>query len=78
MNAGFVFLNACYDRELLRKITIAFDDNRIDFRLDKKGTVSQARAPLSGFFEAEIFVAENDFEKANSLWIAVTDEFSTL
>ena len=76
MKKKYVFHSTCYDKELLRKQSIVLNDNSIDFRVDIKEGRAQARAPLSGFFEAEIHVYENDFEKADKLLKELVEKYS--
>jgi hypothetical protein len=76
MKKKYVFHSTCYDRELLRKQSIVLNDNRIDCRVAIKESKSHARAPLSGFFESEIYVFENDFEKADELLKELIEKYT--
>lgn len=46
---------------------IVLSDNSIDYKTIDKSSKIQFRAPLSGYFEVEIHIHENDIEKANQL-----------
>lgn len=76
MKKKYIFHSTCYDKELLRKQSIVLNDNRIDYRLVMKESRAHARAPLSGFFETEIHVYENDFEKADQLLRELIEKYS--
>lgn len=77
MNEKYLFYSSCYDRELARKITILFDENQIQFKLDIKQNRNSARAPMSGgYFEADILIAEKDFEKADLILKKMENEIS--
>jgi hypothetical protein len=67
MKKNYIFHSSCYDKELLRKQEICLNDNNIDYHLENKENKSQVRAPLSGYFETELHICENDFEKADQL-----------
>ena len=67
MKKNYIFHSACFDKELFRKQLIILNENSIDYQVVNKSNAPSARAPLSSFFEAELFVAENDFEKAEQL-----------
>ena len=64
---NYIFYNACFDMELLRRQVILLNDNKIDFQIIDIQSRPSARAPLSSYFEAEIHVLESDFEKADKL-----------
>lgn len=76
MKKEYIFHSTCYDKDLLRKQVIALDENGIDYRVVNKVSKSQARAPLSGYFESEIHIYENNFEKADSLLKKLIEEYS--
>lgn len=67
MTTNYIFHSTCYDKELLRKQVICLNDNTIDYQLVDKETRTHARAPLGSYFEVEIHICENDFEKADLL-----------
>lgn len=67
MSANYIFHSVCYDRELFRRQTILFDDSSIDYKFVIKSNPTSAKAPLSSFFEVEVYISESDFEKADSL-----------
>jgi hypothetical protein len=76
MKKKYIFHSTCYDKELLRKQSLVLNDNKIDYRVVVNEGRAQARAPLSGFFEAEIHVYENDFEKADKLLKELIEKYS--
>lgn len=67
MANNYVFHSTCYDRELLRKQVICLNENGIDYQLITNEDRIHARAPLSSYFETELHIGENDFEKADKL-----------
>jgi len=67
MNKKYIFHSSCFEKELLRKQLTILNDNLIDFKLVDNSSKTQYRAPLSGYFEVQIHIKENDFEKANKL-----------
>lgn len=67
MTKNYIFHSSCFDQEIFRRQVIILNENLIDFQIVNKSNTPSARAPLSSFFEAEIHVAENDFEKADLL-----------
>jgi hypothetical protein len=67
MDKKYVFHSSCYDKELLLKRIILLNDNTIDFKTIEKSVKAQFRAPLSGYFEVEIHIIEDDFEKGSEL-----------
>lgn len=67
MKKNYIFHSSCFDKELFRKQLIILNENSIDYQVVNKSNAPSARAPLSSFFEAELFVAEIDFEKAEQL-----------
>jgi len=73
MDKKYVFHSSCYDKELLLKRIILLNDNTIDFKTIEKSGKTQFRAPLSGYFEVEIHIIEDDFEKASEL-LSTIDE----
>jgi len=76
MKRKYIFHSTCYDKELLRKQSIVLNDNGIDYRVVIKESKAHARAPLSGFFESEIQVYEDDFEKADQLLREVIEKYT--
>ena len=76
MNKKYIFHSTCFDRELFRLQLIALNDNGIDFKVVNKESRAHARAPLSGYFESEIHVGENDFEKADQLLKELIEKYS--
>ncbi len=73
---NYRFHSACFDRELFRKQVMALDENGIDYQVINKESRAHARAPLSGFFESEIYIYENDFEKADQLLKELIEKYS--
>ena len=67
MDNRYVFHSTCFDKELFRREIILLDDNNIDYKVTNKAYKSQARAPLSGYFESDLLILERDFEKAEKL-----------
>ena len=67
MDNKYVFHSSCFDKEFFRKSLIILNENSIDYKTIEKSTKTQFRAPLSGYFEVEIHINENDFEKASEL-----------
>ena len=67
MDKNYVFHSSCFDKEFFRKSLIILNENSIDYKTIEKSTKTQFRAPLSGYFEVEIHIRENDFEKASEL-----------
>lgn len=76
MKHKYVFHSTSYDRELLRKQLIVLNDNGIDYKVVNKESKAHARAPLSGYFESEIHVHENDFKKADQLLKELIEKYS--
>ncbi len=75
MKKHYIFYNTCYDRETFRKQTIVLDDHNIDYKVINKYNRSHFRAPLSGMFEAEIHILDDDFAKAD-LYLQGIDELN--
>lgn len=73
MSGNYIFHSACYDKELFRRQTLLLNGNSIDYKVVSKSNPTSARAPLSSFFEVEIYFSENDFEKADSLLKRMTE-----
>ncbi len=67
MKKKYIFHSSNFDKELLRKRIILLNDNSIDYKIITQSNKTHFRAPLSGYFEAEIHVLEKDFEKADQL-----------
>lgn len=67
MKKNYIFHSTCFDKELFRRQAIALNENSIDYQTNNKSNPSSARAPLSSYFEVEIYIAEVDFEKADRL-----------
>jgi len=67
MKKNYIFHSACFDKELFRRQLIILNENSIEYQVDNKSNATSARAPLSSYFEADLFIAENDFEKADQL-----------
>jgi hypothetical protein len=76
MQKNYIFHSACFDRELFRKQVIALDENGIDYKVINRENKAHARAPLSGYFESEIHVHENDYEKADRLLKELIEKYS--
>jgi len=76
MTKNYIFHSTCYDKELLRKQVICLNDNKIDYQIVNKESKTQARAPLSGYYEKELHVCENDFEKADFLLKDLIEKFT--
>lgn len=72
MKRTYIFYSACYDKELFRRQVIILNENSIDFKIINNSNPTSSRAPLSSFFEAEIHVAEIDYEKAERLLRQIT------
>ena len=69
MKSNYIFHHSCYDKEILRRQIIVLNDNQVDFKIINKDMKAQFRAPLSGYFEAELHISEQDFDKADKLLI---------
>jgi hypothetical protein len=69
----YQYYSTFYYKEELRTYNIIFNDNAIDYKLTPKSDHVHARAPLSGYFEMEVYISENDFDKAAKL-ISEMDE----
>ncbi len=67
MDNKYIFHSSCFEKELMRRCLIILNANSIDFKTIDKSTLPHFRAPLSGYFEIEIHINENDFERANKL-----------
>jgi len=67
MDKKYVFHSSCFDKEFFRKSLIILNENSIDYKTIEKSTKTQFRAPLSGYFEVEIHICEDEFEKASEL-----------
>lgn len=67
MKKNYIFYSACFDKELFRRQAIALNENSIDYQTNNKSNPSSARAPLSTYFEVEIYISEADFEKADQI-----------
>jgi hypothetical protein len=67
MDKKYIFHSSCFDKEFFRRKLIILNENSINYKTNIKSENSHFRAPLSGFFEAEIHINENDFDKANEL-----------
>jgi hypothetical protein len=67
MKKNYIFHSACFDKELFRRHAIALNENSIDYQTNNKSNPSSARAPLSTYFEVEIYISEADFEKADQI-----------
>ena len=76
MEQQYIFHNTCFERELLRKQRIVLNDNGIDYKVDIKEDVRNARVPQIGYFEAEIYIHKNEFEKADPLLKALIEKYS--
>ena len=76
MKKNYLFHSACFDRELLRKQIIILDENRLDYKVVNMENHRHARAPLSGYFESEIHICENDFKKADRLLKKLIEKYS--
>ena len=61
------YLKTCFEKELLRQQSILLDENEIDYKIEIIKHKAHFRAPLSGYFESEIHVSENDYAKAENL-----------
>lgn len=55
---------------------ICLDDNGIDYQLETKESRRQARSPLAGYFESEIYIDKKDFAKADRLLKDIIKKFS--
>jgi len=73
MDKKLIYHSTCFDQELLRRRLIMLNDNSIDYRTIDKSTLTQSRAPLSGYFEVEIHIGESDFDKACKLLIELNE-----
>ena len=67
MKKKYFFQSTCFDKELFRRQLIILNENSIDYQVVNKSNKTSVRAPLSSYFEAELLVTENDFEKAEQL-----------
>jgi hypothetical protein len=76
MIKNYIFHSTCFDKELFRKQVICLNENLIDYQLINKVNKIQARAPLSGYFETEFHICENDFEKADQLLKNIIEKYT--
>ena len=67
VNKDYIFHSTFYDKELLNKIVIFLDDNKINYQLVNIENHTQARAPLSGYFENELYIHKADYEKVDRM-----------
>jgi len=67
MEKNYILHSACFDKELFRRQVIALNENSIDYQTNNKSNPPSARAPLSSYFEVEIYITEEDFEKADQV-----------
>lgn len=64
---NYIYHHTCFEKELLRKQMLLLNENSIDFKVIDRGITTRHRAPLSGYFSAEIHVIYKDFDTANKL-----------
>ncbi|MBE0650677.1 MAG: hypothetical protein IH595_07525 [Bacteroidales bacterium] len=76
MAPEYIFHSTSFDRELLRKEEICLNDHDIDYQLEIREGWRQARAPLADNFEAEVYINEKDFAKADPLLKDLIQKFS--
>ena len=67
MKEKYVFHSSCFDKELCRKQILLLNENNIDFNTVVNENKFHFRAPLSGYFETEIYISRDDFDKADKL-----------
>ena len=67
MHKKYIFHSTNYEKELFFKKVMLLTNHSIDFKTIEKSVKAQFRSPLSGHFEVEIHISEDDFEKATSL-----------
>ena len=67
MNKEYIFHSTCYDRQLLRRIILEFNENTVEYRLENIADKSFARDPGGGYFETEIYILGQDFARADEL-----------
>ena len=64
---NYIYHSTIYEKAIFRELLVLLDENSIDYKVFQKSNDGQFRAPLSAYFEAEIHVAESDFERADKL-----------
>ena len=72
MEKKYIFHSSCFDKDLFQKQLIILNENDIDYKVVNIKSKSPIRAPISGYFEAELHLLEHDFKKADKLlstWI---------
>ena len=69
MEKKYHYLKTCFEKELLRQQSILLEENEIDYKIEIIKHKAHFRAPLSGYFESEIHVSKDDFEKAENLLV---------
>jgi hypothetical protein len=63
----YIFFSTFFDKEVLRRTVILLNEKNIDFRLNNKSNSPSGRAPLSTYIEEDLFIGENDFDRAAAL-----------
>lgn len=63
----YIFFSTFFDKEVLRRTVILLNEKNIDFRLNNKSNSLSGRAPLSTYIEEDLFICENDFDRAAAL-----------
>ncbi|MBN2807569.1 MAG: hypothetical protein JXR22_13000 [Prolixibacteraceae bacterium] len=74
MEKKYRFFSTYYDKELLRKSILCLNEHQIDYQVQNVVDQVHARAPLSSYFEAELHIEENEFDRADELLKALLEE----
>lgn len=74
MSQKYLHYSTFYDKELLRKSLLCLNEHQMDYQLLNVVDQVHARAPLSSYFEAELHIREDEFERADELLKALLEE----
>ena len=66
-NKDYILYNTYYDKEVLRKVIILLNDEKIDFKILNKSTGGSFRAPQSVYVEADLMILRSDYQIAANL-----------
>jgi hypothetical protein len=65
--AHFTFFCVLYDINEIRNLLLVFDKNEIKYKTKDKSNMTNFRMPQSTYIEVEIYISENDFDRADAL-----------
>jgi hypothetical protein len=64
----FIFLSTFYDKEEMRQLIILLTEAKLIYKLIDKTNSGNFKSPLSIYFEMDLLVLNEDFDRANRIY----------